>query len=164
MSRINRNFVLAYAFMVVLPLVGLAAILKSGRGLTAPVSIDGAWVFQADPVQLDTLPCGKIFSPIPDQAVVISQSGRSFVLSFPSGPTVTASGTLEGTTLRATLTPAESFSETNCTGTRELSMLATVERRGDGKSLVGALSAPNCPTCASVAFHAVAQSSRKEGR
>src|SRR5208283_757233 len=46
MSRTNRNFVFAYTFLVILPLAGLAGILKTGRNLTAPVSIDGVWILQ----------------------------------------------------------------------------------------------------------------------
>lgn len=157
MSRTNRNFVFAYAFLVILPLAGLAGILKSGRNLTAPVSIDGVWIVHVDPAQLDSLPCGKVLAAIPDKAILISQSGRSFVVRFPSGPKVVASGTLDGTTLRATLTPPESSSETSCTGARQLAMLATVVRGADASSLVGALSVPNCPTCTSVAFHAERQ-------
>jgi hypothetical protein len=162
MSRTNRNFVLAYAFLVILPLAGLAGILKSGRRLTAPVSIDGAWIVQVDSAQLDSLPCGNVLAAIPDKAMVISQSGKSFVLSFPSGPKIAASGTLDGTTLRASIT-SESSSETSCTN--QLSMLATVDRRADSGSLVGALSVPNCPTCASVGFHAQRQAAAtpKEG-
>jgi hypothetical protein len=155
MSRTNRNFVLAYAFLVILPLAGLAGILKGGRRLTAPVSIDGAWIVQVDSAQLDSLPCGNVLTAIPDKAMVISQSGKSFVLSFPSGPKITASGTLDGTTLRASITSPEPSSETSCTN--QLSMLATVDRRADANFLVGALSAPSCPTCASVGFHAERQ-------
>jgi|HubBroStandDraft_4_1064222.scaffolds.fasta_scaffold34910_2 hypothetical protein len=157
MSRTNRNFVFAYAFLVILPLVGLAGILKSGRSLTAPVSIDGAWIVQVDSAQLDSLPCGNVLTAIPDKAMVISQSGKSFVLSFPSGPKVTASGTLDGTTLRASITSPESSSETSCTGTPQLSLVATVDRRAESSFLVGALSAPSCPTCASVGFRAERQ-------
>jgi hypothetical protein len=157
MSRTNRNVVLAYAFLVILPLVGLAGILKRGHSLTAPVSIDGLWMLQFDPGQMDSLPCGKILAAIPDKAILISQSGRTFVLSFPSGPKVTASGTLDGTTLRASLTQAESSSETSCTGERPLSMLATVDRRADGSFLAGAFSVPNCATCTSVEFRAQRQ-------
>jgi len=157
MSRTNRNFVSAYAFLVILPLAGLAGILKSGRNLTAPVSIDGAWILQVDPAELDSLPCGKILAAIPDMAIGISQSGRSFALSFSSGPKFAASGTLDGTTLRASLTPPETSSETSCAGAPELSMLATVDRKADSSSLVGVLSVPHCPSCASVGFHAERQ-------
>ena len=154
MSRTNRNFVFAYAFLVILPLVGLAGILKSGRTLTAPVSIDGLWTLQIDPAQLNALPCGKVLAAMPEKGIAISQSGKSFVLSLPGAPKVSASGTLDGTTLRATLTSTESSSETSCTGAHQLSLLATVERRADASFLQGALSVPNCLTCSSVAFHA----------
>lgn len=156
MSSTNKNFVFAYAFLVILPLVGLAGILKSGRSLTAPVSIDGVWSLQVDSAQLDALPCGRILAAIPDKTIAISQSGRSFVLTFPGGPRVNASGTLDGTTLRASFTPPESPSG-NCTGPRELSLLATVDRRADSSFLVGTVSVPNCPTCASIGFHAERQ-------
>ena len=162
MAHANRNFVFAYAFLVVLPLVGLAGILKSGRKLVAPVSIDGIWSFQADSAQLDSLPCGNILKAIPDKALAISQSGGIFALSSSSGPKVTGSGTLDGTTLRASLIPPpESSSEGNCAGGRQLSLLANVARKADSRSLVGRLSAPNCPACASVAFQAERQTPAK---
>jgi hypothetical protein len=156
MSGTNRNFVLVYVFLVILPLVGLAGILRGGRKLTAPVSIDGVWSLRVDSAQLDSLPCGKVLAAIPDKAISISQSGRSFVLSFPGAPTVTASGTLDGITLRASLTsPPESSSQTGCAG--QFSLLATVDRQADPESLLGALSATNCPTCTSVEFEAKRQ-------
>ncbi len=157
MSRTNMNFVFAYAFLVILPLVGLAGILKRGRSLTAPVSIDGIWSLQVDPAALDSLPCGKFLAAIPEKTIVISQSGRSFVLSFAGEPKIAASGTLDGTTLRTSLTPSESSSETNCTGAPKWSMVASVDRRADSSFLEGALSAPNCATCAVVRFHAERQ-------
>jgi hypothetical protein len=157
MSGTNRNFVFAYAFLVILPLGGLAGILKSGRTLTAPISIDGMWIVQSDPAQPGSVSCGNILAAIPDKAIAISQSGPSFVLSFPNGPKVLASGTLEGTTLRASLTSQESSSETSCMSPRQFSLLATVERRANASAMVGTLSVPDCPTCTPVAFHAERQ-------
>jgi hypothetical protein len=158
MSRTNRNFVFAYALLVILPLVGLGGILKSGRSLTAPVSVDGIWSLRVDSAQLDSLPCGKVLTAIPDKAITISQSGRSFELSSSSGPKLTGSGTIDGTTLRASLIPpAESSSESNCARGRQLSLLATVDRKADSRSLVGTLSVMNCPACASLAFQAERQ-------
>ncbi len=151
MFRTNRNFVFAYAFLVILPLAGLAGILRSGRSLRAPVSIDGFWSFQVDPPGLASLPCGRIFAAIPDKAIAISQSGRSFVLSSPGEPKFAASGTLDGNTLRAVLT---SSSETNCAGALRWFMRANVNRSANSTFLVGELSAPNCPACASVGFRA----------
>jgi len=167
MSSTNRNFAFAYAFLVILPLVGLAGILKSGRSLTAPVSLDGAWNWQVDSAQLDSLPCGKILALGLDKTLAISQSGTSFLLTFPSAPKLTGSGILDGTTLRATFTqPLGSSATSNCAG-EQLSLLAKVDRQADSRLMAGTLSVTNCPTCASVGFRAQRQSpatSRGGGR
>jgi hypothetical protein len=157
MSHTNRNFVFAYIFLVVLPLVGLAGILKAGRGMAAPVSIDGLWTMRADSAQVVSQPCDKVLADVSNKTIAIAQSGRSFVLSFPSEPKLTASGTLDGTNVRALLNwPAESY-DSSCVGGRELSLLASVDRRVDSNLLTGTLSMPNCPSCAPVGFHAERQ-------
>lgn len=157
MSGSNRNFVLAYAFLVILPLVALAGILKAGRSVTAPISIDGLWTLEVDSPQIDSLPCGKVLAAVPNKTIAIVQSGRRFVLSFPSGPEVTASGTLDGTSLNASLKwPAES-SAGNCAGGGPLVVLAKLDRKTDATLLTGNLFAFNCPSCAPVGFRAARQ-------
>ena len=159
MSGTNRNFVLAYAFLVILPLLGLAGILKSGRALAAPPSIDGLWSLQIDPAQVDSLPCDKVLAAISDKTISISQSGSVLALNFPSTSKITSLGTLDGTTVRASLNPPrESSPESGCSG-RKLSLLATIDRSAGSRSLVGTFSALDCPTCASVRFRAERQSS-----
>jgi hypothetical protein len=158
MSHTNRNFVFAYAFLVILPLIGLAGILRGGRSLKAPVSIDGLWNLQLDSAQLDSLPCGTTVAAAPDKTIAISQSGKTFVLSFPGGPKVIASGTVDGSAVRATIIPpSESVSGSSCSSGSELSLLAQVDRNADFRSLVGTLSVTNCPTCGSVGFRAERQ-------
>ena len=157
MSGSNRNFVLAYAFLVILPLVGLAGILKAGRSVTAPISIDGLWALGLDSTQLDSLPCGKVLAAVPDKTIAIAQSGRTFVLTFPSGQNLTASGTLDGATLRAFLTPPRGSSDNSCADGHQLSLLASVDRGAGSNLLNGTLSAPDCQSCASVGFHAERQ-------
>jgi len=159
MSGSNRNFVLAYVFLVILPLVGLAGILKAGRHVTAPVSIDGLWTVRVDSAQIASLPCGKALAASPNETIVIAQSGETFVLSFPSGPNLTASGTLEGTTLRASLTSPKESHDSSCASGTQLSLLASLDRRADSSLLTGTLSAPNCETCATVGFRAERQAS-----
>jgi hypothetical protein len=162
MAHTNRNFVFAYAFLVILPIVGLAGILKSGHKLTAPSSIDGVWNFQLDSAELDSLPCGKMFAAIPDKAIAISQSGTTFALNSAGGPKLAGSGTLDGTLLRGSLTsPQESPSEMNCPAGSQLSLAASVERSTGSKALVGSLSAANCPTCPAVPFRAERQLERQ---
>jgi hypothetical protein len=162
MTHTNRNFVFAYAFLVILPIVGLAGILKSGHKLTAPPSIDGVWSFQLDSAALDSLPCGKMFAAIPDKAIALSQSGTTFALSSASGPKLAGSGTLDGTILRASLiSPQESSSEINCPAGSQLSLVANLNQNAGAKALVGSLSAASCPTCSTVAFRAERQLERQ---
>jgi hypothetical protein len=157
MSGTNRKFVFAYALLVILPLLGLAGILKNGRRLAAPPSIDGLWSLQVDPAQVDSLPCGRVLSAISDKTISISQSGSVLAFSFP-GSRITSLGTLDGTTVRASLNlPQESSPESGCGG-HKLSLLATIDRPAGSRSLVGTLSALDCATCASARFRAERQS------
>jgi hypothetical protein len=158
MSRSNTTFILAYAFLVVLPVVGLIGVLKSGRRLTAPISVDGLWRLQADPVRLAALPCGQTLAENPNTALVISQSGKNFTVNLSNDPKSTSSGVLEGNTIKALLVPSVAWSaEAGCGDGRELSLVATVDPKADPRSLAGLLSVNHCPACAAVEFHAVRQ-------
>ncbi len=159
MSHTNRNFILAYTFLVALPVLGLVGIVKSGRSLTAPISVDGLWLLQADPVRLAALPCGKTLAETPDTALAISQSGRNFTFTLLNNLNSTGSGELDGTTLRASLPPsATSYDDAECRAGRELSLVAKVDPKANPRSLVGALSVNHCPACVAVEFRAVHQS------
>jgi hypothetical protein len=159
MSGSNRNFVLAYIFLVILPLVGLAGILKAGRGMSAPVSIDGVWNVQLDSALADSQPCGKALAGILDKTIAIAQSGRTFVVTLPSDARLTGSGTLDGTALHASLPGPQQSDSSSCLEQRDLSLVASVEKKAEASFLAGTLSVPNCATCASVAFHAERQAS-----
>jgi hypothetical protein len=162
MAHTNRNFILAYVLLVGLPLIGLLAVLRSGRSLTAPISVDGLWQIQADPARLAALPCGKSIAAAPDTALAISQSGRNFTLSLANGPKTEASGVLEGHTLKASLAPSVAWSaEPGCGENRELSLVATVDSKAEPQSLAGYFSVNHCPACAPVEFHAIRQASKK---
>jgi len=156
MSNSNRNFIVAYILLVCLPVVGLVGVLKSGHKLTAPISLDGVWQLQADLAQVAALPCGKNLAYAPDTAFAISQSGRNFTLTLVNGPKSAGSGFLDGTALKASVVPPAAWSaEAGCGDGRELSLVATVDPKADPRSLAGRLSVSNCPSCASVEFHAV---------
>jgi hypothetical protein len=156
MSRTSRNFIIAYTLLVALPILGLVGILKSGRALAAPISVDGVWKLQTDPVRLAALPCGKTLASSPDAALAISQSGKNFTLSLSDGPKSTATGVLEGTSLKASLMPSVPWSEeTGCGSGREISFVATVDPRANPRSLQGTLSVSHCQSCSPVEFRAV---------
>jgi hypothetical protein len=156
-SHINRNFFLAYAVLVGLPVLGLLGALKAGRKLTAPISIDGAWRLEADSAKLSTLSCGKALAEFSDSALTISQSGTNFTLSF-NGPKSEGAGTLAGTSLNATFVPSrEWLAQADCGVDRKMILVATVNPDATPRSLTGVLSASNCPTCGAVEFRAVRQ-------
>jgi hypothetical protein len=156
MSRTSRNFFVAYALLVGLPIAGLVGILKSGRTLAAPISVDGVWKLQTDPVRLAALPCGKTLASSPDAALAISQSGRNFTLSLSDGPKSTASGVLDGTSLKASLVPSAPWSEeAGCGSGREITLVAIVDPKANPRSLEGTLSVSHCLSCAPVDFRAV---------
>jgi hypothetical protein len=164
MSHTNRNFIIAYIVLVGLPIVGLAGALKSGRALTAPISVDGAWTLQVDPVQLAALPCAKSLVPVQDATLAISQSGKNFTLSFPSWPKSIGTGKIEGTKLTASLIPPDVWtSQAGCGNARELSIVAAVDGKTDSRSLLGTLSVNDCPSCATVRFHGVRQAPPAKG-
>jgi len=134
--------------------------------MVAPVSIDGTWSWRADPAVLASAPCGDFFSAGPSHMFSISQSGRSFVLTFSGDPNVTASGRLEGNAIHASFVlPPSSSAAGHCLSAQQVSLLAAVDREGESKSLAGAFSLADCPACGSVKFQAELQPSapRKAG-
>lgn len=157
MSRTSRNFVFAYAFLVILPLVGLAGILKSGRHLKAPIAIDGIWKLQVDSAELNSLPCGRMLAAISEKSVAISQSGRSLSLGFSGSEELMGSGKIEGNAIQASLLKVQSSTDAACANGQTLLLSATVDQEADANSLTGTLTAVNCPNCARIAFQAQRQ-------
>lgn len=156
MTRTNRNFVIAYALLVALPVAGLLSVLKYGSTLQAPVSVDGVWRLQSDPAALALLPCGKSFAAVPDLAINISQSGKGFTLDLANGLRTKASGVIEGNTLRASLSPSSPWSATSgCGSSQVLQLSASVDPKSEPRTLAGVLSANGCSTCAPVEFRAI---------
>ena len=154
MSGGNRNFVFAYAFLVVLPLLGLAGVLKIGRHLAAPTSIDGVWNLQVDAAQMTSLPCAQAISAFSDQAFSISQSGPDFVINSLAGSQTIGSGSLEGNHLSATINSVPVPSQNSCGTNSNFTLLAAVEGPADSKILTGKLVAGACASCAPIPFRA----------
>jgi hypothetical protein len=157
-SHPNRNFLVAYVLLVALPIVGLLGVLKSGRKLRAPVSVDGLWQLQVDAASLASLPCGKTLAENPETALAISQSGKNFTLTLANGPKSTSSGVIDGTTVNASIAPSPEWSaQAGCGTDQGLTLVATVDAKADPRTLTGQISARQCPTCSAVEFHAVRQ-------
>ena len=160
MTNSNRNFVFAYVLLVAVPLVGLVGILRSGRKLSAPISVGGVWKINASQDQLAALHCGK-FLLAQNTAFTISQSGRAFTMNLSNSVWSATGGAIEGSTINATLIPsAAAASEAGC-GEQSLSLTATVDAKASPRSLQGTLRGLNCAGCAPVEFHGIREEQGK---
>jgi len=155
----NTKFVLAYLLLVVLPVAGLAGVLRSGRNLTAPHAVGGLWKMQIGPDTLAVLPCGKSLEAAQDAGFTIAQSGKNFTLTFPGAAISQASGTIEGTTVRASLFPAET--KEGCRAGHVISLTATLDSKTNQHTMAGVLTTNDCPACAPVGFYALREEPAK---
>jgi hypothetical protein len=149
----NRNFVIAYILLVGLPLLALVGVLRSGRSLNAPFSVDGAWKIDARATHPSTTPCGDFLSSISNSPVSISQSGTSLVIGL-GGKTTT--GTLAGKAIKAQFAGADNPNAADCKD-RGLTLTATLDPLTEPRTLSGRLSVENCDSCVPVEFRAVKQ-------
>jgi hypothetical protein len=167
-SPTNKGFVIAYVLLVALPLLGLVGVLRSGRALVAPTSVDGVWKFTADGANPSADRCGKSLASLQDSLVTISQSGKRLGLSLNDlslndSPPLAGSGAIEGATLNATIPLPEAAAKTSanepgCGNNIVLALTATVIRKPGSRSMQGTVSVSECPSCASLKFQAVWQS------
>ena len=130
-----------------MPIFGLAGILKQGRKLSAPVSVDGSWKLQpAKPAS-----CGLSSE---EGFLSISQSGKRVTVALTAAK-LTGDGIVEGNSLRAAIPNTDP----EC---GPINVSADIQGRGDTKSLVGTLSVERCPSCA-LDFRATRQAPPKIG-
>ena len=157
-SPANRTFAIAYILLVGLPLLGLAGALRSGRGLVAPISVDGVWKFVTDPSKPSAGRCAKSLASLQGSLVTISQSGRQLALTLSNGSPATGSGVIEGTTLNATVPLSWApMDESGCGSNTVLTLSATVHPRADARSMQGTISVNDCASCSSVQYQALRQ-------
>jgi hypothetical protein len=156
---------IAYVLLVGGPLLGIAGVLKAGRHLAAPISVNGTWSVTANSTRLSPGPCGEANS-LSNLSLVISQSGSSLSLAF-EGPTrASGFGVLDGNNLKAPLIVTRDASpQAGCASSQPLTLTATVDPNATPRSLTGSLLVDGCTACTPVAFHAVLQprNKREEG-
>jgi hypothetical protein len=153
MSTTGRNFVVAYILLVGVPLLALAGVLRAGRSLTAPASIDGTWKLQANPEASSSQPaCAAEMASLAREPLIISQSGKSLILTFTAGAKPSGSGWIESPNLTASFP----LSATSTCGSRaRLAFRAVVDPKSEPKSLIGSLFNEDCSSCAPLRFRAV---------
>jgi hypothetical protein len=146
--------VLAYIFLVALPILGLVAILKSGRSLTAPFSVDGSWKIETGAGHLSASPCSDFLSSVSNAPFSISQSGKTLVVILSGAKSGT--GTLDGTTIKAQFSGTDKSEVGQCGGDG-LTLTATLDPHVEPRTLSGRLSVEGCASCAPMQFRAVRQ-------
>lgn len=134
-----------------LPLLGLAGILRSGRALTAPSSVDGAWKIEASANQVSASPCADFLSSVAKAPVSISQSGKSLVIGLGNGKP--ANGTFDGRILKAQFAGAGNPIAADCSD-RSLTLTATLDPKAEIRTLSGTLSIDGCAACGPLEFRA----------
>jgi hypothetical protein len=125
--------------MVGLPIVGMVGALHLGRGLTAPVSVAGAWRVELGGHAGGGQRCNEAPAPEP-LALQIIQSGRRIAISVGDEKKVAAVGELSDETLTA--------------AGDSLQVKARLHREGDRTRLQGFISLRVCGKPAEIEFHA----------
>jgi hypothetical protein len=153
-AHTNRNFVIAYILLVGLPLLALAGVLRSGRSLKAPFSVDGAWKVDAGANHSAASGCADLLSSVSTSPLSISQSGTSLVVTLGNGKTTT--GNLNGKTVRAQFSGTGNPNAADCSD-RSLSLTATLDPLTEPRTINGQISIDGCDTCAPLEFRATRQ-------
>ena len=144
--------------LVGLPLLGLAGVLRTGRSLVAPITIDGNWKIQGDSSRVTGQSCSKTSTSLLNSSIVISQSGRSLALTFNTPSKIPASGTLDGTSLKVLIAPPrDSAAEAGCGGDLMPPLRPPLIRKSEPSHVVGDTNSQRlCVMCA-IEFRAVRQ-------
>jgi hypothetical protein len=103
--------------------------------------------------------CADFLSAISKAPVSISQSGKTLVIGLNNGKTAT--GTLDGKTVKAQFTGTDKSGVAECGD--GLTLTATLEPLAQPRALSGMFSIDGCGSCAPVEFHAVRQQPKSAG-
>ena len=160
MSRKTRNFIIAYIFLVGLPMLGLIGILKSTRDVAAPLSDDGVWIVETDYQQATQLPCVNF---PPTFSLVISQSGQELIFDLHGVPR-DGRGRIEGNAIQASFLHQDEWArQVRCKDISMFTLVARVDPKAEPRTLAGTFSAIGCSTCLPVQFRAARKDSSTKG-
>lgn len=152
------RLIVAYVALVVVPILGLIAILRRGQHLTAPLSVAGTWNLDADFSSFGSDPCRDLLARVNQPFMSISQSGADLLFSLNNPQKTTLPGIVQDSTLKVGATDlksSESASE-GCRDARAIHLEATVGKEETGQRVLrGKLSISGCAACVPVSFRAV---------
>jgi hypothetical protein len=159
----KREIALAYVCLVGLPLLGLVGILHAGSHLSAPPSIRGIWVVNADLRPWSDMPCGRLMTDARHPDLRITQFGTEVIVTLNDLEKTVMSGVLKGRTLDASVPcgmeatkPSPNPSSADGASS-SLRLKAVVSDQGKQRSLIGTLSLEGCANCPVVALRATPQ-------
>lgn len=161
----KRKLVLAYVFLVGLPLLGLLGILRAGQHLSPPISVGGVWNLEADFSPLASAPCRQLLASVNQPFLSIAQSGTNLVFSLNTPQRTALPGTIQGTTLTmgSERARATEGANGNCGDPQTIYLKAVINRQGEERLLTGILGINGCEECVPVSFRAVRQVSSGRG-
>jgi hypothetical protein len=152
----SKSFAAAYLILVIIPILGLAGVLRSGRNLIAPSAIGGRWKMQANAPSLAPLPCAESVATMRGVDFTIVQSGKYVTLRFANPVLPSTSGLIEGKTIRVSMSlPAKGMKEAGCSGEHVFSLIATLDSKTNPNSMAGLLSVNGCAACSPAEFRAI---------
>jgi len=152
MSTTNRRFIIAYILLVGVPLLGLGGVLKAGRHLRAPISIDGTWKVETRANHAAAQPCDQAIASLLNSSLVVSQSGKALELTLNGTSKTTVAAELDGSELRASV-----GARAGCSAEQPVMLMASIDPKAEPKSLTGSFSVANCASCSPLEFRAVRQ-------
>jgi hypothetical protein len=163
MASANTRFLVAYSVLVGLPLLSLAGVLKTGRRLDAPISVNGAWSVELKDQPPDSQSCANAVGSLAHTGMAIAQSGKHFVLDL-GEDLGSSSGTINGQDLRSEMARSQKV-EGSCGNGGAVSLAATLESK-TANVMEGTISFSDCASCSPVKFRATRRdsASRKETR
>jgi len=159
----NRRLILAYVFLVGIPLLGLIGIVRRGQHLQAPVSVGGSWNVEADFSPWSGKPCVDVLGSGKQPLLNISQSGDRLVLALNNPQSTVIAGSIRGTVLTAGTQDSADSAGGSCAASQAIGITAELNKDGQQHALTGTFKLNTCRACAPVSFHAVRQAGPKRG-
>jgi len=156
MQRATKKFVVAYITLVAFPLLGLLGVVRAGRSLQAPLSIDGTWKLQFEPPSRASGKCGDQLVSSNNLVMSISQSGQNFTMNLSGALSTAVPGSITATDVKAQLQTGDTT--VHCGG---VTLTASLDPTSNPRAMAGFLSRQGCDSCEPLRFHAVRELPQK---
>ena len=154
--------VLPYLLLVVIPVLGVFALLQAGERLTAPVSVGGTWNLEINPQVAGSPACTGLSIRSEQPLLTISQSGPHLRLTFNDEGNTMLVGQIDDMTIVANVIRHPAAGDARDNQTAVIHLEAVVDRHPEPDRLEGTLIMNGC--LVSVPFTAVRQPVARDSR